>query len=599
MTSAHDDDRTRDDDDRAWADALFATTPVTDDVQAMVGVALARDAARARLRHAGAGAAALLVAVLAGLMIVPRPGELLSGATRLARVGLQLAQVVAGVVPGGMGSVALVAGCLALAVSGLVLRAVPPRAVPLSSPGPNPGAAALALALATALSGWTAPVVHAEDPDPAAEGAPETAAPPGATGTTAAPPPPATPDDERSALELRGSWPGDRPERITIELDDEEFVTALRRVLAEGGVALLFTSRLSEDQPLPRVTASFAGTPLRDALDALAQTVAPARLVAERRNDLATIQLVPAHWPDPPPTGSEETARNWIAPGETPADLDDLPDRATFGADLTIGEGDRVRDVFSLGGDVRVLGEARDVATLGGDVLVGPKGRVYGDIVSAGGTVAVAEGGRIASAEQLVRDGAHVDGDHRGDAGWGFDRDDHDWGDERPDWMENWAGWGVLGVVGQVAGAAAQGALLFLLGLLFVALAPDRFGRLQAAIVDSPLKTGAVGLGTIVAAVLAIVVLLVTIIGIPVALLLMLALPLAGYVGAAVAASVLGAALPITGLRGRPLAQLAVGIVLLAAISLIPFAGGLVLLGAVAAGVGAFVVTRFGGTPPG
>ncbi len=140
--------------------------------------------------------------------------------------------------------------------------------------------------------------------------------------------------------------------------------------------------------------------------------------------------------------------------------------------------------------------------------------------------------------------------------------------------------------------------LLFLLALVLRALVPERMGVMHLAIVRDPVDTTLRGaLGYVVTGI-SIVALAITVLGIPASLLLMLLLPLATYVGLAAAAAVIGAALPLEGLGGKPVRQLAAGVGALFVASLVPWLGGLLVAVAACVGYGALLRTRFRAEPP-
>jgi len=149
------------------------------------------------------------------------------------------------------------------------------------------------------------------------------------------------------------------------------------------------------------------------------------------------------------------------------------------------------------------------------------------------------------------------------------------------------AGWLASALSGLVSYA-----LLFVLGLLLMGVARERLEALQVVMVRKPLKAFGTGLLGLFAAVVTIVILCITIIGIPAGILLAIALPFAVYVGLAASASVLGAALPVGRLQGRPVLQLAAGCGALWLASLLPFAGDIAVTIAAVVGVGALVITK-------
>jgi hypothetical protein len=124
-------------------------------------------------------------------------------------------------------------------------------------------------------------------------------------------------------------------------------------------------------------------------------------------------------------------------------------------------------------------------------------------------------------------------------------------------------------------------------------VARERYEAMQVTIVKQPLPSFGYGLVGMVGAVVAIVVLCITLIGIPAAILGAIALPVGIYVGLAAFAAVFGAALPVERLRGKPILQLAAGVFALWLVSLIPFAGAFATLLAAAIGLGALIITRF------
>ena len=117
--------------------------------------------------------------------------------------------------------------------------------------------------------------------------------------------------------------------------------------------------------------------------------------------------------------------------------------------------------------------------------------------------------------------------------------------------------------------------------------------------VQQPLRALASGFLGLVAGAVLTVVLVITIVGIPGAIVLALGGFLAAYAGLATAASVLGAALPVPALKERPVLQLAVGILVLFLVSRVPVVGPLLGFLAMMIGLGAVLITRAGQRLPG
>jgi hypothetical protein len=247
-------------------------------------------------------------------------------------------------------------------------------------------------------------------------------------------------------------------------------------------------------------------------------------------------------------------------------------DLVTFGGDARVAPDEVVRDVVTAGGDAVIEGVAQgDVVTMGGDAVV--EGIVLGDVVTMGGDLELRHGGQVRG--EIVTFG----GEHEGGA------------TTVPFSPPN-----AIDRIGETIDDAFSGfiayALLFVLGLLMSGLAADRFEGLRVAMVRQPVRATALGLVGVLGSVAAIIILCISVIGIPAAIALAFALPFAIWIGMAAAASVLGAMLPITALRGKPVFQLAAGCVVLYLLSLLPVVGDLGVLIAICIGLGSVLITK-------
>lgn len=251
------------------------------------------------------------------------------------------------------------------------------------------------------------------------------------------------------------------------------------------------------------------------------------------------------------------------------------PDRIAFGHDVYVAAGEVVHDAVSFGGDTVIEGTVEgDAISFGGSVRIREGAIVNGEAVSLGGTVESA-GQSIAVAGADVTDGV-LSAEHAATGLW-----------------ETVGSW-----LGETARSAVMHVLLFLIGLLMIGAGRQRLGAMQVTMVRDGLKTAGMGLLGYVAAIGAIVLFTITLIGIPAAIVIGLAVPVATYIGLAAAASVLGAALPIPQFQGKEVHQLAAGVAVLFMASLVPVAGGIATAGAACLGVGALLRTRFGTVPP-
>ncbi|MFO0686180.1 MAG: hypothetical protein U0234_29225 [Sandaracinus sp.] len=410
------------------------------------------------------------------------------------------------------------------------------------------------------------------------------------------------------AYELDGALPADGVVHVDVEHTPRS--VALSAAARSAGLGLVYM--LPED---PEVTLHADGVPLAEVLAALVPgeatihatphllTITPADPTpASPTADVpapvqASAPPTPPAPPALPPIAPSAAAPAPPAPPAPPVRAPvptrsiELQDLLTFGQDAHVAADQEVRDVLTMGGDATIDGRTYgsvvtmggdadvsgvvvgDVVTMGGDIHVRDHGVVHGRLDSLGGRVQV-DGGSSAmtpGAPPAVAIGgpppwaAHDEGD--GDGGFGF--------------------------------AVLRYSLLFLASILFLGLAPERFARVQRAVVERPVRTLAAGILGVLASAIVMVALCVSLVGIPVAIVLAILSPLALAAALAVIVPVLGAMLPIRALEGRPVARLAAGALTLFVVTRIPVVGGIAIMLALLAGLGALAVTRFGGRDAG
>ena len=240
-----------------------------------------------------------------------------------------------------------------------------------------------------------------------------------------------------------------------------------------------------------------------------------------------------------------------------------------FSGDVTVQRGETVDGVYVASGDVTIDGEVDgDVAVLSGDVLV--RGRIDGDLFTAGGT------------SRLLR-GAEVGGDVRyGDEHPRLSLDARVGGDvTKEDWPE------LGGLVPWVGGFLVWLAItvsLAILGVLLILIAPRTADALYARSRERVGPTIAIGIAIAIALPVAALIAAITVLGLPLAFGIGLALLPLGTVAYAVSAWALGRRL-LEPPRDRMLAFLA-GLAILRVAALIPFLGFLIALVAVVVGFG-------------
>jgi len=265
------------------------------------------------------------------------------------------------------------------------------------------------------------------------------------------------------------------------------------------------------------------------------------------------------------------------------------------GGNITIGPGERWRDVVAIRGNVHMGpgSSARQVTAVLGSIELEPGASVDTEVVAVGGSVRLAPGSHVGKdavvvgGEVVMEPGATVEGEQVAVSVPGVTE--------------------LLGLVGTKPGASshispwhklghalAKFLVFFALGLLVLVFSPARLDGVSGAIGRQPFKVLLAGLlGTLAMPVLTVL-LVVTIVGIPLVAVQVIAILLAGIVGYTALALFIGRALPIQAHKAASALQLAVGTAILVAVSEIPVLGWLAMISAWLIVFGAVVRTRFG-----
>jgi cytoskeletal protein CcmA (bactofilin family) len=251
-------------------------------------------------------------------------------------------------------------------------------------------------------------------------------------------------------------------------------------------------------------------------------------------------------------------------------------DRVVITGPVIIGSGESADDVVVIDGPVSVAGRVRgDLVVVSGKLRI--SGTVDGDVVAVSERATLARGAHIGGdliygdKRPLVASGATVEGD--------VDRVSVS---EITD---------PVGFIGAVAVWIAVSVSALVLGLLLLWLAPR---ALQAAFAAATTSLGAtIGWGLLLFFGLPIlaVIALVTLVGIPLGVALLLALLPLYAIGYTTSAWLLGRRL-VRPPRGRVLAFLA-GLAILRLLAIIPIVGGIVWFAATVVGLGALMVATW------
>lgn len=269
--------------------------------------------------------------------------------------------------------------------------------------------------------------------------------------------------------------------------------------------------------------------------------------------------------------------------------------RVSTGGPVTVEKGSHVDTAVAYGGPVIVEEDAvvaGDAVAFGGDVILKKGAVVEGDAVSFGGSVVKGEGS-VVHGESVSMGGSGIGtavarnvlkGQHSARVNEAQDSEDSKGGFGRG------LAWFLL-----------EFAALFGLGFMMMMFAPQRMKALESTIKADPVKNGLAGLLGALAVLPLSAILILTLVGIPVALVMWAALPLVGTIGLAAVANVVGSKLPTGKLRKTQALVLAVGLFAMLLSMQVPVLGVLVFLVAAAISFGAIIRTRFGqssrGTP--
>ncbi|HHY92427.1 MAG TPA: hypothetical protein GX511_03715 [Firmicutes bacterium] len=277
--------------------------------------------------------------------------------------------------------------------------------------------------------------------------------------------------------------------------------------------------------------------------------------------------------------------------------------RGSVGRDVLVPQGTVSEEAVAFGGSVRVEGNVqRSAVAIGGDVYV--SGSVGQDAVAIGGTVvlapgAVVHGNAVAIGGSVQRaEDARVDGQITSVSAPGLTSlrdlrwlpDFHRWqGFVAP--FGPWFWWW-----GQFTGLLSSLAL----GAIILALLPTNVEHMVGALPDNWGRFALIGFLGYLVAVPLIAMVAITIIGIPLALLLVLALVAARFLAYTVVSLFVGRRLleRLITHAVNPFAELLVGLVVLFVIRFVPLVGWLVGLVVAIIGLGAVLDTRFGSGQP-
>ena len=403
--------------------------------------------------------------------------------------------------------------------------------------------------------------------------------------------------DAQAEVLRKGVWPK-QDSRVTLSLSGTPRNEAVQELAKKAGLSVIFTNPSSDkidlhvqdepaDQVLELLLSDRKYLVNREGKRIIITPEGPISSPTEEKPQAETSPPKPEAGKQLPPkptskTEIKEPAKLAKASTRSKETSKRPKDRVVAGGNVRIDKGKTVKDLVVMGGSADVYGKVEgDVLVMGGSVVLYPGAKVLGDATTFGGSIEVKPGAKI------VGDTGAIGGNiSRGDES---DSNDLHWGSEEDgDRVEASV---VERMVSRISGALTRSALLFVFGVVMLALGTRRMEMLQTELASRPMRSFALGLVGLIATALLIVVFAITVIGIPLALIGALLLAFAAYVGIVAVLTTVGGAL--TRHRSQnPYVHLAVGCALYLVLGSLPFLGGLTTAVVFLAGFGAICATR-------
>jgi cytoskeletal protein CcmA (bactofilin family) len=242
-----------------------------------------------------------------------------------------------------------------------------------------------------------------------------------------------------------------------------------------------------------------------------------------------------------------------------------------------------------IGGRVTVLGKAgRQLTVFGEHVML--DGEIAGNVTIASRTLSIGPNARVAG-KLTYRGSVPAQADPAAVINGGINYLSFDFEDETYQPVARVVAW--VGVIAFTVG-------LFLIGMLAIILAPQSTAHMSRLARGRPVSSLALGLVAIVCVPIAVVLLMLTVVGIPFAFMLLLSWPMIlifGYLAGVMAVSDAVAG-PSADAKGRRIFLLAMGLGVMVLFARVPFAGWCIGMLLLVMGVGAMALNAMGATVP-
>lgn len=419
----------------------------------------------------------------------------------------------------------------------------------------------------------------------------------------------ALPATAGATVKKDGAWPS-ADKKVDLEFDGKPS-EGLQKLASEAGWSLVVSKAIAVDEH--DVHIDVEDQPADAVLEAL---FTESNVVATRNGTLITVTPAPSgSTAAPPPTAPQAappTPPTPPIPPAPPAPSVRGEDKNVVGGSLVIHKDEIVHTVTVTGGSAKVEGTVTgDLVVLGGSAKVQSGARVIGNATVMGGSLKIEDGARVDGdvavmggsvkrEEGAIIGGKLVDREHKGRVKVSLDDGNvstsvkTDDGDDRRSQPRS----RIADAAHSFGRKVTAMSLLFVFGCVLLALATGRMERLRIEAAARPMRSFALGLvGSIaggIAAIIAIVVLCITVVGIPLAVLGTLLAVFAVYGAIAAVLTTFGAA--VLGHKTQNVyVHLLFGCGAFLLASSLPWIGGLVTFAVTMIAIGSLFSTRLAG----
>lgn len=417
----------------------------------------------------------------------------------------------------------------------------------------------------------------------------------------------ALPATAGATLKKEGEWPA-AEKKVDLEFDGKPSV-GLQKLASEAGWSIVVSKAIAVDEHDVHIAVD--DQPADAVLEAL---FAESNVVAKRNGTLVVVTPAGATPPpaEPAPAASAPPAAPAVPAVPAPPPMPTVrgEDKNVVGGSLTIGKDEIVHTVTVTGGSAKIDGTVTgDLVVFGGSAKVHSGARVVGNIAVMGGSVKIengarvdgnvgAMGGSVKTEEGAIVGGKVVDEDRKGNVNVKIDNAGvHTSVTEDADRHAD-GGSRIARAAHSFGRKVTAMSLLFVFGCVLLALATGRMERLRVETAARPMRSFALGIiGSVaggIAALIAIVILCITVVGIPVALFGILLAVFAVYGAIAAVLTTFGAAV-IGHKTQNTYVHLLFGCAAFLVASSLPVVGGLVTAVVTLIAIGTLFATRLAG----